>query len=126
MSILFRCNSAAHDSNVLMWFSTRNRYAWAFPIFLVGAANPIFTSFCKASFVVLYDRFVDSDSMAIVCSMLPTIKAWSKSRAIGPPNMLANGPLVAYSSFSDCFFDTFCTITFCPIIKSVRCEINVT
>ena len=43
---------------------------------------------------------MDSDSMVMVCSMLPTIRAWSKRRAIGPPKMLANGPLVAYSSFS--------------------------
>ena len=77
-----------------------NLYAWAFPIFLVGATKPIFSSFSSAALVVLYERFVDSAKIVMVCSMFPTIRAWSRRRATGPPNMLANGPLVAYSSES--------------------------
>jgi len=36
----------------------------------------------------------------MVCSMFPTIRAWSRKRATGPLNMLASGPRVAYSSAS--------------------------
>ena len=36
MSVRFLWNSAPHVSIPLRWFSTRNLYAWALPIFLVG------------------------------------------------------------------------------------------
>jgi hypothetical protein len=35
---------------------------------------------------------VDSASIGTVCSMFPTIRAWSSTRATGPPNSCVNGP----------------------------------
>src|SRR5439155_18660126 len=65
----------------------------------MGATRPFPDSLWRTFWTVLKLRPVDSTSIETVCSMLPTRKAWSRTRATGLLKTEDKGPAVSYLTF---------------------------